>query len=103
MRLLRTAIAVALFGVVTAGALSGQEKDKARGQLPQGWGKLNLTAEQKQKVYSIQSKYKQEIERLQKQIEEAKDKQRKDLQAVLTAEQKAKLREMVTGEKTEKK
>jgi len=81
---------------------------KMRGQLPQNWGKLGLSDEQKQKIYEVQSKHRAKIETLEKQIAELKDQQRKDMEAVLTAAQKARLREIVAGkvpsdEKTEKR
>jgi Spy/CpxP family protein refolding chaperone len=69
---------------------------KMRGQLPQNWGKLGLTDEQKQKIYDAQTKLRTKIDSLQKQINELKDQEKKDLEAVLTDAQKARLREIMS-------
>lgn len=68
---------------------------KAKGQLPPNWLKLGLTDAQKQKVYGIQSKYKDEIDKLEEQIKELKEKQRKESLEILTAEQKKRLEEIL--------
>lgn len=95
MRSLRV---VALFAAfcLFATAVHGDDKP-AKGMLPQGWGKLGLSEDQKTKVYEIQNKAKAEVEKLEKQIAEVKEKENKDRLAVLTAEQKAKLKEMATS------
>lgn len=64
---------------------------KVKGQLPQGWGKIGLTDDQKQKVYKIDAKYDEEIDKLTAQIKELKDKKKKEQLEVLTAEQKKRL------------
>lgn len=79
---------------------SRDSKDAAprlRGQLPQSWGKLGLSDEQKQKIYGVQDKYRSKIDALNKQIAELKDQERKDMEGVLTAAQKARLREILAG------
>jgi Spy/CpxP family protein refolding chaperone len=70
---------------------------KMRGQLPQNWGKLGLSDEQKQKIYDAQNKHRAKIDALQKQITELKDQEKKDMENVLTDAQKARLREIVAG------
>jgi Spy/CpxP family protein refolding chaperone len=102
-----SALLVGLF--VLTGGLPGQDKPtkddpketkkdeptgKVKGQLPQGWGKLGLTDEQKQKVYKINAKYGEQIAKLEAQIRELKDKMAKERLEVLTPEQKKTLREM---------
>jgi hypothetical protein len=94
-----SALLVGLF--VLAGGLPGQDKPKkdepagkVKGQLPQGWGKLGLSEEQKQKVYKINAKYGEEIAKLDAQIKELKDKMSKERMDVLTADQKKALQEM---------
>jgi hypothetical protein len=86
------------------GGTVGQEKKKdeakepaakAKGQLPQNWAKLGLTDAQKQKVYQIQAKYKEQIESLEYQLREVKEKQRKEQLNVLTEEQKKRLEEIL--------
>lgn len=102
MKLARTFLVVALFGLLTVGTIVGQEKGKAKGQLPQGWSKLGLSDEQKQKVYEIQTKYKAKIEDLEKQIQAAKDQQRKEELGVLSDAQKKKLKDMLAEKIGEK-
>jgi Spy/CpxP family protein refolding chaperone len=84
--------------------VEGQDKPRdrepaprMRGQLPQNWGKLGLTDEQKQKVYKVQNEFRPKIEALQRQISELRDQERKELETVLTADQKKRLREIVAG------
>ncbi|MEX0728525.1 MAG: hypothetical protein WD065_19790 [Planctomycetaceae bacterium] len=62
------------------------------GRIPNGWGKLGLSPEQKKNIYEIQGKYKVEIEELEKQIEDVKTKQLDDMEGVLTADQLSKLK-----------
>jgi hypothetical protein len=93
-----------LLGVLTlalaGGGLLGQDAKrdagKAKGQLPQNWSKLGLSDEQKQKVYTIQTQYKEKIEALEKQLGDLKKKQMDEMSKVLTAAQKARLREIVS-------
>jgi hypothetical protein len=95
-------LAVAMGLVVVASPwVEGQDapksKDpapKVRGTLPQNWGKLGLSDEQKQKIYSAQSKFREKLDVLTKQIAELKDQERKEMEAVLTDQQKARLREI---------
>ena len=72
---------------------------KARGQLPANWSKLGLTDEQKQKTYKIRAKYKDQTEELAAKIRAIKAEETKELQTVLTPEQKKHLIEIKTGEK----
>lgn len=64
---------------------------KAKGQLPTYWRQLGLTDEQVQKVYKIQAKYNEDIDKLEEQIKALKEKMAKERAAVLTAEQKKRL------------
>jgi Spy/CpxP family protein refolding chaperone len=98
------ALAVGLFlvgGPWVAGQDSKKEtKDpapKARGTLPQNWGKLGLTDEQKSKIYEAQGKYRAKIDALKKQMAELTDQEKKEMEAVLTDAQKARLREIIGG------
>jgi Spy/CpxP family protein refolding chaperone len=102
MKLARIVLVLALFGLISVGTIVGQDKAKARGQLPQGWAKLGLSDEQKQKVYEVQNKFKAKIEDLQKQIEQAREQQRKEELAILTDAQKKKLKEMMSEKIGEK-
>jgi hypothetical protein len=88
----------ALLGFVVASllvgaALSGDDKKttKSKGTLPPGFKKLNLTDDQKSKIFAIQSSYRKQITALQKQIDDLKDKQKEEVFKVLTRPQKEKL------------
>jgi Spy/CpxP family protein refolding chaperone len=80
-----------------------QEKKGAKGQLPPGWGKLDLKAEQKAKIYDIQNNYKDKIGALKKQIQELETQQRAEMVKVLTPEQKDLLQKLTIGEGFDKK
>ena len=105
-RLCLLALLGAMF--VLSGGLVGQEKKddpkkkddapvKAKGMLPANWGKLGLTDEQKQSVYKIQGKYSEEIDKLDAKIKELKGTRDKEMKGVLTADQKKRLEEILTG------
>lgn len=63
------------------------------GRVPNGWGKIGLSTEQKKKIYAIQAEYKDQIAELEQQIEALKMKQLEEMEGVLTAEQLGKLKE----------
>lgn len=93
MKLVKLAVAVTVFAIATASLTIAQDKGKAKGTLPQGWGKLGLSEDQKNKIYDIHAKHNSKIEELEKQIKDIKDKMYKEQAAVLTPEQKAKLKD----------
>jgi hypothetical protein len=82
-------------GEKKAGA--AKEGKESKGRLPQYYGQIGLSAEQREKIYAIQAQYRQQIDDLEKQLEAVKAKQEGEIQAVLSADQKQKL-----GELTEK-
>ncbi len=102
--------------LVLSGGLVGQEKKqdpkkdekkadekkadppaKLKGVLPPNWKKLGLTDAQVQEVYKVQGKYNEEIAKLDAKIKELKAAREKEEKAVLTAEQKKRLEEILTG------
>jgi len=90
-----------LVGVLLASGLIGQEKDvpvKAKGMLPPNWKKLGLTDDQVQQVYRLQARYNAQIAELDAKIKELKKTEKAELEKVLTAAQKARLKEIVAGE-----
>jgi Spy/CpxP family protein refolding chaperone len=103
MKTLPFALLAAGLLALSGGAVGQQKKDdkpeakepaaKSRGQLPQGWGKLGLSADQKQKVYAIDSEYDVEIDKLTKKIADLKKERYKKQLDVLTADQKKALEE----------
>ena len=70
---------------------------KVKGFLPQNWGKIGLTEDQKQDVYKIQGKHNGEIDKLEAKIKEIKSARDKEMKGVLNADQKKKLDEILTG------
>jgi len=68
---------------------------KAKGQLPQNWKQLGLTDDQTQKVYKIQNKYNDDIDKLDAQIKDLKAKMSKERNEVLTVEQKKRLEDIL--------
>jgi Spy/CpxP family protein refolding chaperone len=75
-----------------------KDSPKIRGMIPQGWGKLNLSASQKQSIYAIQAEYKEKIQKLEDEIASLKTEQQKKMVGVLTADQKKQLTAGLTGE-----
>ncbi len=91
-----------------SGGLIGQEtkkedakKDdppaKAKGMLPPNWKKIGLSEDQVQNIYKIQGKYNDEIDKLEAKIKDLKATKDKELKAVLSADQKKKLEEILVG------
>jgi Spy/CpxP family protein refolding chaperone len=70
---------------------------RVRGQLPQNWGKLGLSDEQRQKIYKVRADYGNKIDALQKQISALRSAERKEMEKVLTDAQRARLREILAG------
>lgn len=97
---------------VLAGGLTGQDKKddpkkdepttKIKGKLPNYWGKIGLTDEQKQTIYKIQAKYGAEIDKLKAKMDELETTRDKEMKAVLTAEQKKALEAALLGKDKEK-
>lgn len=99
------ALAAAL--AVLSTDLSGQDKKddkkptepagKVKGVLPPNWKKIGLTDAQVQEVYKIQNKYNDKIDELTAKIAELKATRDKEMKGVLTAEQKKRLDDILTG------
>lgn len=106
MRRFRTGLGIAIIATLCATSAFTQEKPgtkaaakpEAAGEfkprLPGNYGKLNLTEDQKAKVYAVQVKYNEEMDKLAKQLADLKAKVAMESEAVLTAEQKTKLAEL---------
>ena len=82
--------------LLSANAVTGQDRKAKNKQLPQNWGKLGLSDEQKKKIYALQDEYGPKIADLRKQIEDLTKKEREEMAAVLTAEQKDHLKKLLT-------
>ncbi len=70
---------------------------KAKGMLPANWKKIGLSEEQVQTIYKIQGKYSEEIDKLEAKIKELRSTKDKEMKAVLTADQKKKLEDILVG------
>jgi Spy/CpxP family protein refolding chaperone len=94
-------VGVAILGLallVGSGASQGTKKSTA--SLPSGWGKLGLSKEQKTKIYAIRGEYKVKIADLEQQLTELRSEETRKMVAVLSADQKDKLRKLAVGEST---
>ena len=76
---------------------------ETKGRLPNNYGQVGLSDEQKNKIYAVQAKYNGEIDKLEAQIAQITMQRDTEIQAVLTAEQKTKLNELrdATKKKTD--
>lgn len=78
------------------------EEGKLKGRLPQYYSKLDVSSEQRQKIYKIQASYAAKKDALEKQLEELKSQCSAETRTVLTADQQAKLDELVGSRKSKK-
>ncbi len=79
----------------TAKLAAAEEEEKVTGRLPNNYGKLGLNEKQRKSIYEVQGRYATEINALIKQVEELRVKRDAEVEAVLTAEQKVKLKELL--------
>jgi hypothetical protein len=117
MRRLGILVGVLALAVIGGGVLMGDDTKKtadtkgdtpkaAAHTLPQGWKALGLSDDQKKKIYAIEDDYNPKIAALKKQIEDLQSEERTKKYAVLTEDQKKRLkdiREAKDGGGTEKK
>ena len=104
---------VIAFTVCTADSIPAQQKEgesakpaakktegtkapaKRKVRLPNHYGKLNLTDDQREKIYKIQKDYKAQIDSLKKQLAEIDAKKDAECAEVLSASQKTILGEIL--------
>ena len=103
MRRLCAGLGTALLGMaflVSTGVSQDAKKDpgKAKGMLPPGWKKLNLTKEQVQDIYKIQANTRTKVKALEEQIEQVQAQEKQEMFKLLTKEQQEALRKLTTGE-----
>ncbi len=70
------------------------KRKKAKGRLPNNYGKIGLANEQRQQIYGIQVKYRPQLEELEKQIKALRAQRDAEIEAVLTDSQKQRLAEL---------
>ncbi|MCA9074679.1 MAG: hypothetical protein KDA93_06580 [Planctomycetaceae bacterium] len=74
---------------------SAASNKEYRGPLPPHFGKLGMSDAQKEKVYSLQEAYEEQIEKLRKQIEQVETKRDAEIATLLTPGQKLRLKELL--------
>lgn len=77
-------------------------KPTRRPRLPNHYGKLGLSDEQKQQVYAIQAKYQPQLDELQEKIRALQIERRMEINTVLTKGQKQRLKEIVRQAKEQR-
>jgi flagellar motility protein MotE (MotC chaperone) len=77
-----------------------EKESKDRLLLPKGWSKLGLSDLQKKEVQRTRARYQEQIKRLQEQIDALKAEEKGELDKILTPGQKARLKEVIEGDKT---
>ena len=96
-----TALAV---GLLAGGFLMGEDKKpdepatKLKGKLPAHFKKLGLSDKQLQEIFKIEAGYADKIDALQKQLADMKKAEHNEIVNVLTDEQKAHLKELLTAD-----
>lgn len=86
----------------SANKAAKSDDGKLHGRLPQYYSKLDVSTEQRQTIYRIQSSYAAKKTALEQQLDELKSQCSAETRAVLTADQQAKLDELVSERKSKK-
>ena len=76
---------------------------KPQGRLPQYYGQIGLADAQRNQIYAVQTKYRTQLEELEKRLEALREKRDKEIQSVLSAEQKLRLDELIANAKSRAK
>ena len=72
-----------------------KSRKKPRGRVPNHYGKIGLTDDQKEEIYAIQAKYREQIDKLQEQINELQQEEASEVYLVLTDNQKESLKKIL--------
>jgi hypothetical protein len=92
VRLSLAAIALVAVSVLAGSFSFSQEaKDKSKGRLPTYYADI-VTEAQRQKIYDVQAKYAAKLAALKEEIETLETKRDNEVEAILDAQQKAKLK-----------
>lgn len=68
-----------------------QTRRAPRGRLPNHYGKLGLSEEQRTKIYGIQQNYRTQVQDLQRQIEDLRQQETLEIQETLSEKQRTQL------------
>ncbi|QDT52485.1 hypothetical protein Pan44_04970 [Caulifigura coniformis] len=82
-------------------AKPGAQSDGPR-RVPQHFGKLDLTGDQKTRIYAIQDQYEHRIDALLKEIEDLKLQRDGEIESVLSAGQRSELKKILDQAKVER-
>jgi hypothetical protein len=98
-------LGVAALGLVASGGLFGDDPKQPapaketpvlpRVSLPQYYNRLGLSAEQKKQILQTRSEYRAKIDQLANQIKRLRDREKSDVEKVLTQAQRDRLREIL--------
>lgn len=82
-------------------APAAKTRAQPRGRLPAHYGAV-VDEAQREKIYGIQKSYQPQIEALQTQLAALREKQTAEIEAILTAEQKEKVKELAAAAKAKR-
>lgn len=90
---------VLVCALLASGLLPGQQQPspKGKGKLPLYWNKLGLSEEQRKKVSAIMASYKVKIDALKAEISKLEEEEKKELNKVLTEQQRDELRKIIAN------
>lgn len=72
-----------------------KKQRKIRRRLPNYYGQVGVSPAQREKIYSIQATYREKLEELEKQLLALREQQDMEIEAVLTDEQRERLKQLV--------
>jgi Spy/CpxP family protein refolding chaperone len=103
MKIARALAACALLATLlflSSDGVQSQDKKEAKtkGQLPQHFSKLDLTATQRDEVYKLNREYKEKIDKLEDEVKKLREELTRKRLAVLTDEQRKKYLELLGAE-----
>lgn len=76
-------------------------KKEPKGRLPNNFSKVGIDDQQKEKIYAIQSKYDDQLSKLEGELKALRSQRDAEVEGVLTADQKAKLKKLADEAKAE--
>lgn len=100
---------------ITASRLAAQETKPAeeapkenarkppRGRVPNGFGKIGISEQQKEEIYEIQARYRDQVDALLVQLEELKSQEAEEIVNILTDDQKEALKKYRAGAAAKRK
>jgi len=92
------------FSVIAKDAPAAKAGGQSDGpnRVPQHFGKLELTSDQKTRIYAIQDQYDDRIDALLKEIEDLKLQRESEIESVLSAGQRSELKKILDQAKVER-